>query len=236
MPPKRKASGSPVPSTHAPSTKFGDLPSIEEALAIVRRDFDRSDYDGAFRRIEFLLHRRDLEIIYGDDIMNQLHDEITKLQNRQTEATREVQELQEQNTGLQRELSKKKLLRDGCMAEIKSSIRRESLVRHDVAKVRRENEQKTERMDKAREMALSLAKEIEACKDATKNLHSAVSGVVVSNTAVDVGRANSSETLPSYLLDRDIAQKIVDHYEQRVTRSVEDICNYLAHVEPETRD
>ncbi|KAK8135662.1 hypothetical protein PG984_003602 [Apiospora sp. TS-2023a] len=93
-------------------------------------------------------------------------------------------------------------------------------------------------MNDARDFAKGLPKQITAWREATKNLQSAVlseeAGVNIA--AVDVGRDNPSKNPPNYLLDVDVAKKIVDFYEREVDRSVSFIRGCLAYCAREDSD
>ncbi|KAK8017351.1 hypothetical protein PG993_013677 [Apiospora rasikravindrae] len=224
MPVKRKASSSsglPMPSKVA---KRDEVPVINRTITIITDYIREGNPAAASRYLQELLSVRDKRI-------SQFIEAVATRQGRPEGEDDVVEELREQITNLQQELATAKKSRDDCMKETQSLIRSESALRNDVAKAHDENHRRTEHMAKALTMALGLSAEIRVWKDAQKNLQSALSDDAA--TALDIGRANASEVPPSYLLDPVIAQKIVDHYEQRVNRSVEKMCSHLANVEQE---
>ncbi|KAK8066670.1 hypothetical protein PG997_013417 [Apiospora hydei] len=224
MPVKREASsgsGPPIPSKAA---KLDELAAIDNIIARMTSYICDGNLGAVSSYIRAALALR------GNRI-SQLTEEVDKLQRSLEEEGNVVQQLQEQNAALQQELNNAKRSRDECIKDTQSLIRSESALRNDVARAQDENRRKTEHVEKALTVAQGLCAGIRAWKDAQKNLQSTLSDD--DTTAIDVGRANASETPPSYLLDPVIAQKIVEHYEHQVNRSVEKMCRHLADVEPD---
>ncbi|KAK7966422.1 uncharacterized protein PG986_000699 [Apiospora aurea] len=224
MPVKREASGStesPVPSKVA---KPAEEPAIENAIASIMDYIREGDLSAVSSYIRTVL-------VFHMNRFTYLTKEVAKLRRRQEDEDKVIQELQEQNAAPQQKLSNATKSRDECMKETQSLIRSESALRNDAARTQDENRRKTVHLEKALTMAQGLSAEIRLWKDAQKNLQSALSDDDA--TALDVGRANASEIPPSYLLDPFVAQKIVEHYEHQVNRSIEKMCSHLADFEPE---
>lgn len=220
MPPKREASGSnPGPSTPAKVAKPYKRLDIMEVVTCLRNNPDKGVIDDACDQLQRLAMERSKDTL--------------KWGFERNAATKQITELQEKNAALERELKDTKKGWDEYMDENKSLIRS---LRQDAARARDESQHKTARLDAAQRMALDLDMEFHALQGAAKNLQSAELGEDDMIAAVDVGRVNPSGPLPSYLLDRDVAQKIVDHYTHRVDESIKALRYGLAFGGQESTD
>ncbi|KAK7954684.1 hypothetical protein PG988_015378 [Apiospora saccharicola] len=216
MPLKREADDSPGPPGAAKIAKTAQLPNIEDVVADLKTLMEKGDFAAACDAMREALVHRDSVITGHESTVSQLKKEDAKLQDGK-EQPNEVEELRKQNIVLKRELNKANMVR----------LINESCAR----RVECQNQIRIERMNDAHELATELLKEVTAWREATKNLQSAVlyAEAGVNTAAVDVGRDNPSANPPNYLLDVDVAQKIVDFYERAVDGYVANIHSCLTY-------
>ncbi|KAK8856791.1 hypothetical protein PGQ11_012703 [Apiospora arundinis] len=227
MPPKRKASGDSAPST--PSK----IPKLEKPL-----DRDIATTISRLRNIasstmgDVLCNQITNDIVSRDDKIIQLKEEIMRLQAKQGNGDQVTQQQRKEHITLEKSTLDKVMKNlDQAHAKTKSLQDFADTLKQSVDEAKKDAQSGADRIAGARLQALALAKDIEAWKEANKNLRLAESSV--STTGSDAGRADPPEGLPSHLLDREIAEKIVDHYEKRATRSMLDIRKFLEHPEHE---
>lgn len=205
MPPKREADDGPGASNAAKIPKYAHIPATGDEVERVKYRMFVGDFDEACDFMRNALTVRDSVITGHESTISQLEKEITKLQGRR-DRPGELEELRNQN----------------------------DYMRRDAAHARDEVRGKTELLIKVLDETKDLTKRIQAWKEATANLQSAGSCEHEGSdaTAVDVGRHDCSHSPPSYLLDPEVAPRIVDHYARQVEQSASKIQSYITSYGP----
>ncbi|KAK8032118.1 hypothetical protein PG990_001852 [Apiospora arundinis] len=235
MPPQREASGD-----SASSTPSNNIPRLEKPI-----DKDTASRISRLRNMvggvvvggmmgtgHTLCNQIVDDIVSRDSKIIQQKIEVRNLQFKQVRDRQEANTLRKENDTTKFELLQVKLDLADYMIDNAFLINNATNLRQSLVGEQEKARNKAAYITRTREMVLNLTKEIKAWKDAMENLRLAESGAE-SNVA-NAGAANPTKGLPSHLLDRDIAQRIVDHYSQRATRSMQGIRKFLEHPEQES--
>jgi len=226
MTPEREArdiSETPAGTKHALLLQL----SIQEVVNRLISELNKGNLNAACKFITDVLYARDWEYIAVSNKFSKLKIQLKELQKTQDDANVDSESLRKHNSILTHALGDivKQYNKPYDVHDTPNKCK--NVMHLDAAKAGDDSHHPNEHVNKAQDLCMSLAKEITALGDATKNADLAGSGS--NNAAVDVGRANTSPELPSYFLDRDIAQTIVDYYEQRVDQSVQELYDHLKH-------